>query len=633
MDNDLESLYKEAQSALKAKEFDRASELLRQILKTDVDYKDTAQLLARVIKLSRRRWYNDPRLWGALGVLLLVGLGIYLFPKLRGLTSRPAPTTTIILPTGTPSPTIAPPATATLTETLTPTSTPVPLTWKRIYVGQEFPRDTIISALIDENDSDVMYVGTKNAGVYKSIDGGVSWQPDHDLDIAQELASRVFTFPEYREVTQTITIATENGDDYQYRIYHELGGTLQFSKDGKKWEEHEYHCTHLFKQTPILAYVFCNGRLYTLPGLKQVGTMISMEKALAVAVTSQSQDVILVSGLEGLFVTKNHGVSWETQTNGLGSTIIELKISPQGLFFAQDSPTEIALPGVFAHDCNLYRSPDKGHTWMMIHQGTGQSCGLSFDSDGSTLYWNAFYGDGHSTKFLQRSIDDGASWQTWGGYRQSDAGQFEFIVVVPHPKDNAIFYTPLGEELFVTLDNQKTWTTPLKRFGENPAPMARLYFDHQDGSEVYLVFINEEYEGGLFRSTDFGENWERCSGTLSPSLSDTRMVIDPRDSSHLLVATHGEGVLVSKDACQSWQASNTGLGNLFVNTIALDPKYPDTIYAGTEDGAYISFDSGETWNPINDGLLGATVVYSIAIDPESNVYAATPYGIFKLESK
>ena len=36
---------------------------------------------------------------------------------------------------------------------------------------------------------------------------------------------------------------------------------------------------------------------------------------------------------------------------------------------------------------------------------------------------------------------------------------------------------------------------------------------------------------------------------------------------------------------------------------------------------------------VNDGLLGATVVYSIAVDKDSNVYATTPNGIFQLERK
>jgi len=72
---------------------------------------------------------------------------------------------------------------------------------------------------------------------------------------------------------------------------------------------------------------------------------------------------------------------------------------------------------------------------------------------------------------------------------------------------------------------------------------------------------------------------------------------------------------------------------LSMNSIAFDLKNSATLYAGTDEGAYISLDSGIAWNQINDGLLGATVVYSIAVDKDSNVYAATPYGIFKLENK
>jgi photosystem II stability/assembly factor-like uncharacterized protein len=99
------------------------------------------------------------------------------------------------------------------------------------------------------------------------------------------------------------------------------------------------------------------------------------------------------------------------------------------------------------------------------------------------------------------------------------------------------------------------------------------------------------------------------------------------------LATPGQGVLISEDKCQSWQASNEGLTNLFVNTLAIDPNDSNKIYAGTDGGAYISYDAGATWGQINDGLLGATVVYSIAVDKDGNVYAATPYGVFKLEGK
>ncbi len=107
------------------------------------------------------------------------------------------------------------------------------------------------------------------------------------------------------------------------------------------------------------------------------------------------------------------------------------------------------------------------------------------------------------------------------------------------------------------------------------------------------------------------------------------------DSDRLILATRGGGVLISEDGCQSWRYSNMGLGNYFVNTVAIDPENPDTVYAGTDSGVYISFDGGEHWGEASGGLLGALVVYSIVVDPSdpTNVYAATPYGIFKLETR
>ncbi|MGA7605700.1 MAG: hypothetical protein WCA79_07250, partial [Anaerolineales bacterium] len=136
---------------------------------------------------------------------------------------------------------------------------------------------------------------------------------------------------------------------------------------------------------------------------------------------------------------------------------------------------------------------------------------------------------------------------------------------------------------------------------------------------------------------DGGKTWSNCGtgpGT-NPWIirSYTRAVIDPRDSNKLMIATRGNGLVLSTDGCQTWRFSNQGLGNLFVNSIVRDSNHPDTIYVGTQGGSYISYDNGQTWGEINDGLLGATVVYSIAVDENSTVYATTPSGIFKLGVK
>jgi photosystem II stability/assembly factor-like uncharacterized protein len=133
---------------------------------------------------------------------------------------------------------------------------------------------------------------------------------------------------------------------------------------------------------------------------------------------------------------------------------------------------------------------------------------------------------------------------------------------------------------------------------------------------------------------DGGKSWNSCGNPgIGSKGSDSQLVIDPGNNQHLYLVTNGNGIDISDDGCQSWQSSNNGLVNLFVNTIALDPNNPNTLYAGTNSGAYVSYDQGRNWGQINDGLLGVLTIFSIAIDSQSNVYAATPYGIFKLGNK
>jgi hypothetical protein len=142
-------------------------------------------------------------------------------------------------------------------------------------------------------------------------------------------------------------------------------------------------------------------------------------------------------------------------------------------------------------------------------------------------------------------------------------------------------------------------------------------------------------------SEDYGQNWKKMDSLADAKLCygstlqfiDTHhpMAVDPLDGNHVLVIDNGT-LLESHDSCDTTSAFANPPSPI-VNSIAFDLMDSNMLYAGTDEGAYISFDSGKTWNQINDGLLGATVVYSIVVDKNSSVYAATPYGIFKLEGE
>jgi len=120
--------------------------------------------------------------------------------------------------------------------------------------------------------------------------------------------------------------------------------------------------------------------------------------------------------------------------------------------------------------------------------------------------------------------------------------------------------------------------------------------------------------------------------------SVTALAIDPRTPSTLYAGTL-DGVFKSTDGASSWQAVNTGFPykpDFFygVFALAIDPSTPSTLYAGTLDGVFKSTDGASSWQAVNTGLIGSTDyfdVLALAIDPHtpSTLYAGTLDGVFK----
>ncbi len=731
--------YAEAYKAYSKKNYDKAIGLFKSIVMEDADYKDATRLLAESVEYRRtaRKWWQSRWVWGGIGLVALVIVAWSVFryglPLLAALpTATPAETRAAA------SATTPPPSTAIFTPTLT--STPLPLKWTRLNSGQFLSRDIINAILIDPTDAGVMYVGTKNAGIYKSIDGGVSWQPIHNGLGRAEISTLIMDpndskilyagailggvykttnggltwqavnaginigdgewlaivamdrqdsqhlyFTDSKMLYETtnggqlwregseqgrppckVGLVTEPSDgnvlflasgcpnknqggvykstdggrtwaiigfetqplDFHglwiepnegQTLYVSSGGTLWVSHDkGETWtESRSTRCNLAFDRMDPLT-VFCASE-YQVMKSTDGGTRWSLVAdpnlggISALAVSPQDNNSLFL-GSSGLYVSTDGGKRWEEQSSGLGGSAFEFKVSPTNSSF---------LYAQGLRNTQLYLSQDGGRNWADL--GSGRS--LFFGTDAETLY------SINGTDNLAISRDNGASWvQT--ALPRPDLWP---ISIAAHPQNTNRVYAMYGGQsggqdaspyVYYSDDLGKTWlnSTGMQDVG-NPI----LFFDQDLGRKVYAIG-----SGAASLSDDGGIAWEDCGEFPHEwwiSNFDERAAVDPRDPNRLLIATRGYGIVVSDDACRSWTLKNNGLGSLFVNTIAIDPNNPDTVYAATDGGAYVSFDFGQTWNQINDGLLGATVVYSIVVDKDSNVYAATPYGIFKLESK
>jgi photosystem II stability/assembly factor-like uncharacterized protein len=729
MVKEIEPLYQQAKSALKAKDYDSAIDLLRQILLADENYKDASRLLAHAVKLRRRRWYTHPLFWGGCAAAALIGLGLWLAPRIGSFTAGLVP-----VPTAAATESAIPASTRVPTSSPAPTATPIPLTWKRIYLGQEFSRDTITAIAIDPKDPEVIYAGMENAGIYKSIDGALSWRPSFaGLEAAyiQSLAinpvdplvawAGVSTNGLYKTedggLTWTMSRRNESGWPWCSDVildprdpsvlYYSEGINVWSSKNGSdRWFQIENfgnsdvcnlaisltdssllygnnrqlgffastdfgdtwdaagigggegesiqglwldptedgtifisistsHGNELYKSVDGgLTWIIketpgCSGMAfdpvetgvgYCASGSSVFKTTdggerwteienIPQKTFSAIALSADEPNSIFV-GTKGLIHSMDGGTTWEPSENGLGIARIEL-------FQTQFDPASLYLveADMIGLGWRIFRSTDGGANWDLVNEREGNS--ISFDASGEIMYWS-------DSKMLQGSWDGGKTWQNlyFGPIYRG---------FVTHPTQPGILYG-FGRDdtsILTSWDGGGTWQ--LVDTNDDCGGFQSVSFG-SSGSGV--VYANSDCPYATARSDDEGHTWEVCANLdAQKRISRSSLVVDPRDNDHIYLATKGRGIKTSGDGCQTWRDSNSGLESLFINSIAIDPNDPDTVYAGTDDGAYISIDGGENWGQINDGLLGANVVYSILVDAGSNVYAATPYGVFRLEGR
>src|SRR5262249_37419301 len=92
------------------------------------------------------------------------------------------------------------------------------------------------------------------------------------------------------------------------------------------------------------------------------------------------------------------------------------------------------------------------------------------------------------------------------------------------------------------------------------------------------------------------------------------LAVDPRRPGTLYAGTYGAGVFKSIDGGGTWSATgltNAKVGDAIVVAFAIDPTTSTTLYARTaRGGAFKSTDGGRTW----DAVLPGVAVRALAFD-------------------
>jgi photosystem II stability/assembly factor-like uncharacterized protein len=179
--------------------------------------------------------------------------------------------------------------------------------------------------------------------------------------------------------------------------------------------------------------------------------------------------------------------------------------------------------------------------------------------------------------------------------------------------------------------------------GERSAQVEESHFEGDDvraivpAGGLYYAAVSGH---GVWRTDDSGRSWEQATAPLDGHRIRS-LAVSPKNPDHLYAGTQPAALHVSRNGGATWEEQrefrvlgvregwqDAGEGAARVDTVEADRHDSRRLYAGVEiGGAYRSDDGGATWTGVNEGLYDD--VHFLMVDPldSSRVYAATGGGL------
>ncbi len=316
----------------------------------------------------------------------------------------------------------------------------------------------------------------------------------------------------------------------------------------------------------------------------------------------------------GVFTSTNGGLTWVKCPNLPVTQFYAGTIAPQNEYHllggAQDNSTSRTHTSV----------PDD---WGIIAGGDGFNC-LVDPTDSNYIYAE------YQNAGLLYSTNGGASFSngtTGINFAEPVNWQTPIAMDLQHPKT---LYTGTNA-VYRTTNNMQSWTkiSPTLTYGLPGfySTMSTIDVSRTDSNVVYAG----TGDGRVWVTTDGGGGWTEIDSGL-PLRWVSRVTADPESANVAYVTLSGfreyddQGhIYRTTDYGASWTDIGSGLPDIPLNDVLVDPLYPNTLYVASDLNVMRTTDLGATWTEFGDDLPGVTV-HDIDIHAGSRTLAAFTHG-------
>ncbi len=405
------------------------------------------------------------------------------------------------------------------------------------------PGGDVRSLVVDPNNPDRFYLGTLDAQIYTSADGGKNWELLYNFNKPKLFVDHIIVDP---RDAKTLYVAAHR--------HKEAGGFFKSTDGGRKWRESpelKNEALHSLTQADSNPNVLIAGTFngifrsdnsgdswtqlptYNTPGLVHVESL---------AIDPRTASTIYAGTWYLPYKSTDGGQSWKNIKNGIidDSDIFAIDIDPR-------DPNH-----VIASACSgIYETSNAGDSWTKVQGIPSQSRRTRAIVQHPSIAGLVFAG---TTEGFWRS-ERGGKADSW---MVTTSRQLEVNSIAIHPsRPQTIYIGTNNYGVMISTDGGKNFVPTNGGYSGRFANV--IVADRETPNRIYAATINTTTGGGfLFVSTDNGETWRPSMRSMPPRLITYSILQDTRDANLIYLGTN-LGVYRSLDRGASWAPAGTSI--------------------------------------------------------------------------